>query len=200
MYNFYRKDNLVVYVGKVQKISSVLRDGKKSLVLTLEYRGESKNIWFNNNPDTGSSKDMRADIVEKLNLKVGDFLMVTAFCSGEEKTSAKGLRVMIKGRNRFDTQNLFIGTATVKANDKDKVILSMPVEEYIDGKVETVWYSISFWNGSNENDQYAAFASKLIGKSSKVKVAVRCGQVTKKEFNGRQYNNTTGYRLIVCYE
>ncbi|MBQ7818441.1 MAG: hypothetical protein IJ341_01960 [Bacteroidales bacterium] len=200
MYNFYRKDNLAVYVGKVLRISSVINNKIKSVILTLEHRGETKDIWFNNNPSANSSKDMRADIVEKLDIKEGTFLMVIAMSNNDDNSSATGIRVMINGRSRFDTQNLFIGTATVKAKENDKVILSMPVEEYINGKVEIVEYYIRFWNGSNHNDQYASLAAKLIGKSTKIKVAVRCGQVTKKESNGIQFNNTTGYRLIVCYD
>lgn len=199
MYNFYRKDNIVVYVGKVLKITPVLNNEIKSIVLTLEHRGESVDIWFNNELNAISSNDMRADIIEKMNISTGSFLMVTAMNDGNSNNSIIGIRAVFEGRMRFDTQNLFIGTAVVKVNTKDKIVLYMPVKEYLNGKVETVWYSISFWNGSNENDQYATIASKAIGKSTKIKVAVRCGQISKNESNGKQYNNTSGYRLVVCY-
>lgn len=193
MFNIFKKDNDVVFVGKIDKIKEFQKDGNLAVVLSLaDFRDEKIDIYFNNNPQTGNN---RADKVKAMNLKEGDTAVVLARVKDDNSATATGFRVLRYGnRLGIGDINIVYGTALVKESKKDNVLgVDIPIKEYVDGQYVDRWYRVAFFD--NENRDNATRAKKVFGELTKARVCLVCGKITEKEYNGKTYFNMTGYKV-----
>lgn len=203
MYAIHRDEKKKVYYGKVNSVTN--KDDGTAVIELEDYSGEVKAFYFQN-----TETDTRADRIKAMNLQVGAWIAIYAICSDETKGTATGLRAKYKGRwelknkNGADT-NILIGTAIhPKELRSGAYCVTMAVDETVEGKKQTVWYDITFFNGEKEDASApngkrtwsnADRARKVIAGSDKTQLCVVCGPLQERESNGKVYKGFIGYSL-----
>lgn len=196
MYYIYKKDNLAAYVGEVTRVKPFERDGKKSLIITLKDFSENVlDFFFSNGDSDDDLKARRADVVEKLNIKEGDFICVLGMCSDETKGTATGVKVLRRGRTKVGDYNIFGGVAYAQPSNNENVFsVSMPYTEYRDGQENKKRITISFWN--NEKKNRADNVRKIFSSRESLFCYCLVGPTKEKEYNGKVYESCSGYSLV----